>query len=175
MPGDQEAERVPAILSAANLLNVVAVKLPHFSHIYIDILGPQPSSHGFSYLLAMIDRMTRVPEVAPLASISAESYIRAFISTSRFSASAVFTSKRGTQFTSYVWTGVCSSLGISASTRTAIHPVSNGIIECLRCSLKSTLRSPLAGSGWFLYLPLVLLGLRTVPKEDTGLSVSKVV
>ena len=42
-------------------------------------------------------------------------------------------------------------------------------------SLKSTLRSRLASSDWFLHLPLVLLGLRTVPKEDTGLSVSKAV
>ena len=29
--------------------------------------------------------------------------------------------------------------------------------------------------GWFLHLPLVLLGLRTVAKDDTGLSVSEAV
>ena len=42
-------------------------------------------------------------------------------------------------------------------------------------SLKSALRSQLAGLDSFLHLPLVLLGLRTVPKDDTGLSVSKAV
>ena len=49
------------------------------------------------------------------------------------------------------------------------------MIERFHCSLKSALRSRLAGSDWFLHLPLVLLGLRTVPKDDTGLSVSKAV
>ena len=50
-----------------------------------------------------------------------------------------------------VWTRVCSFLGISAQ------------------------RYQLAGSDWFLHLPLVLLGLRTVPKDDTDLSVSEAV
>ena len=49
------------------------------------------------------------------------------------------------------------------------------MIERFHRSLKSALRSGLAGSDWFLHLPLVLLGLRTVPKDDTGLSVSKAV
>ena len=40
-------------------------------------------------------------------------------------------------------------------------------------SLKSALHAHLATSNWFLHLPLVLLGLRSVPKDDTGLSVSE--
>ena len=46
------------------------------------------------------------------------------------------------------------------------------MIEWFNCSLKSALRSRLAG---FLHLLLVLLGLRTVPKDDTGLSVSEAI
>ena len=49
------------------------------------------------------------------------------------------------------------------------------MIERFHRSLKSALRSRLAGLDWFLHLPLVLLGLRTVPKDDTGLSVSEAV
>ena len=45
------------------------------------------------------------------------------------------------------------------------------MIKGFQCSLKAALRSCLAGSDWFLHLPLVLLGLRTVPKDDSGLSV----
>ena len=41
--------------------------------------------------------------------------------------------------------------------------------------LKSSLHSRLAGLDWFLHLPLDLLGLRSVPKEDTSFSVSKAV
>ena len=49
------------------------------------------------------------------------------------------------------------------------------MIKRFHCSLESALRSHLTGSDWFLHLPLVLLGLRTVSKDDTGLSVSEAV
>ena len=49
------------------------------------------------------------------------------------------------------------------------------MIEWFHCSLKASLLSHETGSNWFLHLPLVLLGLRTVPKDDSGLSVSKAV
>ena len=155
----------------------IPVPTRRFSHVHIDIVGPLPSSQGFSYLLTMIDRTTRWPEVAPLSSISAESCVRAFISTwiSRFGVPAVLTSDRGTQFTSSVWSGVCAVLGISTSTTTSFHPQSNGIIERFHRSLKSSLRARLAGSDWMSHLPLVLLGLRATPKDDTGLSVSEAV
>ena len=48
------------------------------------------------------------------------------------------------------------------------------MVEWFHCSLKSALSSRIASSDWVLHLPLVMLGLRTVPKDDTGLSVSKV-
>ena len=115
--------------------------------------------------------------MAPLASVSAESCVRAFLSTwvSRFGVPAILTSDRGAQFTSSVWSGVCSSLGILAFTTTSFIPQSNGMIEQFHHSLKSALRSRLASSDWVLHLPLVMLGLRMVPKDDTGLSVSKVI
>ena len=112
-----------------------------------------------------------------MASISAESCVRVFLSTwvSRFGVPAVLTSDRGAQFTSSIWSRVCLSLGISASRTTYFHPQSKGMIERFHCSLKSALRFRLASSDWFLPLPLVVLGLRTVPKDDTGLSVSEAV
>jgi len=125
----------------------------------------------------MIDRTTRWPEAVPLSSISAESCVRAFISTwvSRFGVPAVLTSDRGSQFTSSVWTGVCSTLGISASTTTSFHPQSNGMVERFHRSLKASLRARLSNSDWISHLPMVLLGLRATPKDDTGLSVSEAV
>ena len=53
--------------------------LRRFSHVHLDLLDPLLSSHGFTYLLTMIDRMTCWPEVASLSSITAESCIRAFL------------------------------------------------------------------------------------------------
>ena len=76
------------------------------------------------------------------------------------------------QFTSSIWSGVCASLGILASTTTSFHPQSNGMIKQFHHSLKSALLSGLASSDCFFHLPLVLLRFRTVPKDEIGLSVS---
>ena len=56
---------------------------------------------------------------------------------------------------------------ISPSTTARFHPQSNRIIELFHRSLKTALRAHHAGSDWFLHLPLVRLGLCSVPKEDT--------
>jgi len=159
--------------------SVPAIHVPsrRFSHVHIDIVGPLPSSQGYSYLLTMIDRTTRWPEAVPLSSISTESCVRAFISTwvSRFGVPSTLTSDRGAQFTSSVWAGVCRTLGITPSKTTSFHPQSNGMIERFHRSLKSSLRARTSSSDWISHLPLVLLGLRAVPKEDTGFSVSEAV
>ena len=49
------------------------------------------------------------------------------------------------------------------------------MVERFHRSLKSSLQARLAGSDWFSHLPLVLLGLRATPNDDTGLSVSEAV
>ena len=56
---------------------------------------------------------------------------------------------------------------------TSYHPQSNGLIERFHRSLKATLRSQLDSSEQVQHLPLVLLGLCFIPKDDTDLSVSK--
>ena len=52
---------------------------------------------------------------------------------------------------------------------------SNGLIEQFHRSLKAALRSRLASSDWFQHLPLVILGLCSIPKDNTRLSVFKAV
>ena len=45
------------------------------------------------------------------------------------------------------------------------------MIKRFQRSLKTALCARLAGSDWYLHLPLVLLGLKSFPKEDTGFSI----
>ena len=144
----------------------IPVPTKRFSYVHINIVGPLPSSQGFSYLLTMIDRRTCWLEVA---SISAESCVQTFLFTwvSRFGVPAVLTSDRGAQFTSSVWFGVCSSHRNLDSTTTSFHPQSNRMIEQFHHSLKAALCSHEAGSDWFLHMPLVLLGLRAVSEAIT--------
>jgi len=49
------------------------------------------------------------------------------------------------------------------------------MIERFHRSLKASPRARSADSDWVSHLPLVLLGLRSVPKEDTGFAVSEAV
>ena len=49
------------------------------------------------------------------------------------------------------------------------------MIECFHHSLKSFLRARLAGSDWVSRLPLVMLGLRSSPKDDLGFSPAEAV
>ena len=123
--------------------SVPSIEVPgrRFSHVHLDLVGSLPASQGFSYLLTMIDRTSSWPEAVPLSSITSESCDRTFISTwvSRFGVSSILTSDRGAQFTSSVWSDVCSILGISRTKTTSFHPQSNGMIERFHYSLKSSL------------------------------------
>ena len=148
-----------------------------FSHVHLDLVGRLPASQVYSYILTMIDRTSRWPEAVPLSSITGETCARAFNSTlvSQFGVPALLTSDRGAQFTSSVWSEVCSILGISRIKTTSFHPQSNGTIECFHHSLKSSLRARLASSNWVAHLPLVMFGLRSLPKDDSGFSPAEAV
>ena len=49
------------------------------------------------------------------------------------------------------------------------------MIECFHGFLKSSLQVRLAGSDWVSHLPLVMLGPRASPKDDSGFSPAEAV
>jgi hypothetical protein len=66
-------------------------------------------------------------------------------------------------------------LNISHKQTTDYQPESNGAVERLHRRLKDALRARAAVATWSDELPLVLLGLRAQPREDTGLSPAEAV
>ena len=94
---------------------------------------------------------------------------------SRFGILAGITSNRGAQFTSSLWSAICSLLKIKHKTTTAFHPQSNGMVERFHRQLKNSLSAHLGSSDWFEHLPWVLLGLNTSPREDSATSASEAV
>lgn len=153
--------------------------VPHrrFDHIHVDLVGPLPPSQGCSYLLTVIDRFTRWPEVIPLSDITADECARALLFhwITRFGVPLDMVSDRGPQFTGQLWTSLSTLLGIQLHHTTAYHPQANGLIERFHRHLKSALRARLNGPNWMRELPWVLLGIRTTPKEDLGCSSAELV
>ena len=73
-----------------------------FSHMHVDLVGLLPASRdGSIYLLTMIDRCTRWPEMVPLGRIDFDTVLEAFMVHHHVGgAPARITTDRGTQFTS---------------------------------------------------------------------------
>ncbi|GFR69543.1 Pol polyprotein [Elysia marginata] len=139
--------------------------------------GPSASFQGFSHLLTIIDRTTRWPEAIPMNNTSTTECAKALVrhSVSHFGVSLDMSSDRGSQFTSSLWNEITHQLGIKLHRTTAYHPQSNGLVERFHQTLKAALKADLQGPNWVNELPWVLLGLRTVPKEDLGTSTAELV
>jgi hypothetical protein len=155
----------------------IPVPSKRFTHIHIDLVGPLPACNSYTHLLTIVDRSTRWPEAIPLSSTTADACSEALIQhwVSRFGVPALITSDRGPQFVSSVWSQLCSSLNIHHQLTSAFHPQSNGMVERMHRQLKEALRSRLSGANWLQHLPWVLLGIRSTPKGQHGLSPAEAV
>ena len=140
-----------------------------FAHVHLDIVGPIPPSRGFRYLLTMVDRFSRWPEVVPLADIQAQTITDAFLSgwVSRYGVCSTVTTDRGSQFESNLFRSLLQQLGITRIRTTSYHPASNGMVERLHRTLKASLMCH-SSADWIAVLPLVLLGIRSSFKQDLG-------
>ena len=125
----------------------------------------------------MVDMFTRWPEAIPLVDAQTTTCVKALALhwIARFGVPAELTSDRGSQFTSELWATLSQLNGTRLHRTTAYHPQSNGIVERFHRHLKSALMARLTGPDWIDELPWVLLGIRTVPKEDLGCSSAEMV
>ncbi len=125
----------------------------------------------------MVDRTTRWPEAIPLSNIAVADCAAALFTgwIQRFGVPAIITSDRGAQFTSSLWTALCSLLSINHVTTATYHPQSNRLVERFHRRLKEALRARLATSDWMLHLPWVLLSIRTALPLEGGPSPAEAV
>jgi hypothetical protein len=147
-----------------------------FSTVHVDLVGPIPSSQN-RYILTMADRATRWVEAIPIASISAVDVAKEFVKSwvARFGVPATVISDRGAQFTSDLWSNMCSRLGVNHRMTTSYHPQSNGLLERWHRRLKDALRASTNSESWEENLALVLLHLRNQPNEDVGVAPAQAV
>ena len=148
-----------------------------FQHIHIDLVGPLPSSNGYSYLLTCIDRFSRWAEAIPIHDMTAETVAKALVHhwISRYGTPSTVSTDRGRQFESHLFRELNNLLGSTRTRTTAYHPAANGIIERFHRQLKASLKAQEDPSNWYEYLPIVLLGIRTTVKEDIGCTPAELV
>ncbi|XP_014472133.1 PREDICTED: uncharacterized protein LOC106743111 [Dinoponera quadriceps] len=138
-----------------------------FDHVHIDLVGPLPPCQGYTYLLTLMDRFTRWPEAIPLKNITAANVATHFYSSwiARFGCPKFITTDRGSQFESALFNVLAQLLGSKRIRTTPYHPAPNVILERWHRVLKTALRCH-NSQDWLEKLPTVLLGLRSVYKED---------
>ena len=140
----------------------------HFLIVHVDLVGPLPSSWGFSYLLTWIDHFTWWPEAIPITNTTTETVIQAFLYgwVSWYSVPSTTVTDCGCQFESHLWTNLISFLKFKRACTTAYHPQSNRMVEHFHRQLKCALKAQTNTDLWMEVLPLVLLGIQTALKED---------
>jgi len=147
-----------------------------FEHINIDIIGPLPPSNENKYIITIIDRFTRWPEAIPVKNMTAETVANAIIEQwiARFGVPTKITTDQGRQFESHLFAQLNNRLGIRHLRTTAFHPQANGIIERFHRVLKTSIKCK-NNKNWSKELPLILLGLRSVFKEDIQATTAEMV
>jgi hypothetical protein len=108
----------------------------------LTVIGPLPSSAGYTYIFTIVDMTTRWPEAIPLSTTTAADCAQALLMgwIQRFGIPSTITSERD-QFTSSLWAALCNILSIKHSPTTAYHPQANGRVKKFHRRLKDSLRS----------------------------------
>ena len=132
-----------------------------FSHVHVDLVGPLPSVSSYTHMFTVVDRSTHWPTAYTIQDTATTACINALIKwISSFGVPATVTLDQGSQFTLSSLSAFCCSLGIQHVMTTAYQPQSNSMVERMHRQLKA---------------PWVLLCLRSVPLEQSGVSSAELV
>lgn len=145
-----------------------------FTTVHLDIVGPLPvvveANNPYPspkrYLCTMIDRTTRWIEATPMSDISASTVALTFLNTwiSRFGVPLHVVTDRGKQFESELFSELAIITGFHRLRITAYHPQSNGLVERMHRTLKTSLTA--RKESWLTALPIILLAMRSIPNDS---------
>ena len=118
-----------------------------FSHIFIDIVCPLPSSDKLTYLLTIIDLYSRWTEAIPLSDTTSQTVCQTLISNwvARFGVPESISSDRGPNFESKLFFKFSECLGIKKIRTTIYHPQAN-LVERFHRRLRARAHWPLCST-----------------------------
>ena len=157
---------------------IVAVPMSNipFSHVSIDLVGPlEPkSSAGHSYIICLIDSMTKWADALPLKTLkAAETCTALMLMFTRIGIPATVVADNGMNLVAGLSKELYSRLGIQLRNSTPLHPEGNSAVERFNSSLKKMLHHVVISDQprqWHLALPYLLWAYRELPSQTTGLS-----
>eukprot|EP00118_Oscarella_pearsei_P018893 m.196972 g.196972 ORF g.196972 m.196972 type:complete len:1094 (+) comp39535_c1_seq2:160-3441(+) len=103
-----------------------------FATVGVDLLGPLPRSRrGNKYVVVMVDRFTRWPELSAIPDATAETVADAVVEkiVLRHGCPKKILTDRGAQFTSRLFRRMTERMGVKKIFTTAYHPETNGQVE----------------------------------------------
>ena len=137
-----------------------------FDTVCIDILGPLPETQRCNkYVLVIIDRFTRWPELIPIQDMLTLTVADKFFENiiCRHGVPRRLLSDRGTNFISKIFKRLNERLGCEKIFTTSYHPATDGsaerIIRFISCALTAYINED--QDDWDLYLPSIAFAYRT--------------
>jgi len=113
-------------------LNPLEIPDRPWTSLSMDFITDLPSSNGFTCILVVLDRFTKMGHFIPFSNIpSSEDTAKAFM-INIFRLHGLpneILSDRGTQFTSKFWTSICKTLKISMKLSSPFHHQTNSLTE----------------------------------------------
>jgi transposase InsO family protein len=151
-----------------------------WQHICMDFVGPLPSSAGYTSIMVVVDRFSKMAHFLPTVNTAAAP------DTARLFISGVYrlhglpesiVSDRDRQFVSSFWSSLMSQLGVRRSMSTANHPQSDGQTERVNRVLKEMLRAYVSPKqdNWVHLLPILEFAYNSSVHDSTGFAPFQVV
>ena len=143
-------------------------------YVHVDLWKPGTvSSEGHKYVLTVIDRFTRYPEMIPIKNKEAATVARAFYENviCRHGTSAYVVSDNGTEFED-IFDELTRLYGIRRIRTSPHHPRANAQVERLHGFMRGALSSLIGDqiTEWHRYLPSVAFAYRSTVVKQLGYS-----